>query len=86
MLGRTALIFSTKKIKWYHENYEISWRFWFIDKRCCWTVENKIKEQKGRFLGMLAATLGANLLENMLAGKVALRTGEGEIRVLWKWI
>ena len=47
---------------------------------------NKIKEQKGRFLGMLAATLGANLLENMLAGKVTLRTGEGEIRVLWKWI
>ena len=24
------------RIKWYHENHLISWRFWFIDKRCYW--------------------------------------------------
>ena len=41
------------------------------------TFENEIKEQTGGFLGMLVATLGANLLGNMLAGKSALRAGEG---------
>ena len=33
------------------------------------TVENEVKEQKEIYLGMLAATLGARLLANMLAGK-----------------
>ena len=37
------------------------------------TVENEIQEQKGGFLGVLAATLSASLLSNvignMLAGK-----------------
>ena len=44
------------------------------------TFENEIKEQTGGFLGMLVATLGANLLGNMLAGKSALRAGEGTTR------
>ena len=44
------------------------------------TFENEIKEQTGGFLGMLAATLGANLLGNMLAGKSALRAGKGTTR------
>ena len=33
------------------------------------TVENEVREQKEIYLGMLAATLGARLLANMLAGK-----------------
>ena len=33
------------------------------------TVENEEKEQKGGFLGMLAATLGTSLLWNFLAGR-----------------
>ena len=33
------------------------------------TVENKVKEQKGGFLGMIAANLGASLLRNLLASK-----------------
>ena len=33
------------------------------------TIQNKVKEQKGGFLGMLLGTLGASLLGNMLAGK-----------------
>ena len=33
------------------------------------TVYIEVKEQKGGFLGMLAAKLGASLLGNMLAGK-----------------
>ena len=44
------------------------------------TVENKLKEQKGGFLGMLAATFGATLLGNMLAGRRVIRSGEGVIR------
>ena len=41
------------------------------------TIENKTKEQKGRFLGILLGTLGACLLENMLAGKGLSRASEG---------
>ena len=33
------------------------------------TVQNKVKEQKGGFLGMLLGTLGASLLGNILTGK-----------------
>ena len=33
------------------------------------TIENKAKEQKVRFLGMLLGTLDANLLGNILATK-----------------
>ena len=33
------------------------------------TIKNEAKEQKGGFLGTLLGTLGASLLENMLAGK-----------------
>ena len=46
------------------------------------TVENEVKEQKGRFLGMLAATLASGLLEirNMKSGEVVMRQGEGTFR------
>ena len=37
------------------------------------TFENKTTEQKGGFLGMLLATLGAGELGNMLAGKDATK-------------
>ena len=33
------------------------------------TIQNEAKEQKGGFLRMLLGTLGASLLENILAGK-----------------
>ena len=33
------------------------------------TIQNKAKEQKGGFLSMLLGTLGASLLENLLAEK-----------------
>ena len=42
------------------------------------TVENEVKEQKGKFLGMLADTLGSGLLENMLSGEGVVR-GDGVI-------
>ena len=41
------------------------------------TIKNETKEQKGGVLGMLSGTLGASLLENILAGKVIVRAGYG---------
>ena len=41
------------------------------------TIQNKAKEQKGRFLSMLLGTLGASLLGNILAGKGARATSQG---------
>ena len=41
------------------------------------TIENEIKEQRGKFLGMLLGTLGASLLGNLLTGKGTMRAGEG---------
>ena len=41
------------------------------------TIKNETKEQKGGFLTMLLGTLGASLLENLLAGKWILRAGSG---------
>ena len=40
-------------------------------------IKNETKEQKERFLSMLLGTLGASLLENMLAGKGIVRAGSG---------
>ena len=41
------------------------------------TIQNKAKEQKGGFLSMLLGTLGASLLENLLAGKGIVSAGSG---------
>ena len=43
------------------------------------TVENEVKEQKGGLLSILAATLGACLLGNMLADKGVIRVGKKTI-------
>ena len=44
------------------------------------TVENEVKEQKGWFLAMLAATLAWRLLRNMISGEVVIRRNEGTFR------
>ena len=44
------------------------------------TVENEAKEQKGGFLGILAATLGASLFGSMLLDKKVIRVGDRVIR------
>ena len=44
------------------------------------TIKNELKEQKGRFLGMLLGSLGANLLLNLLRGKGTTTAGESKIR------
>ena len=43
-------------------------------------IENELKEQKGRFLGMLLGSLGAILLGNMLVGKWINRAGDEIIK------
>ena len=44
------------------------------------TVQNKAKEQKGRFLSMLLGMVGASLLGNILTGWGINRAGEGVVR------
>ena len=46
------------------------------------TVENRVKEQKGRCSGLLAATLPSSLLGSMLSGKGVIKAVEGTIRVV----
>ena len=41
------------------------------------TIKKETKEQKERFSSMLLGTLGASLLENLLAGKGIARAGSG---------
>ena len=43
-------------------------------------IKNKVKQQKEVFHGILGATLGASLLENMLSGKEVIQAAEGVIR------
>ena len=44
------------------------------------TIENETKEQRGGFLSMLLATLGASLLGNLLTGKRMMTADEGIVR------
>ena len=44
------------------------------------TIKDDAKEQRGGFLSMLLGTLGASLIENMLAGKGVFRAGQGAIK------
>ena len=41
------------------------------------SVQNEIKEEKGRFLSMLLCKLGASLLLNLLTGKGVNKKGKG---------
>ena len=43
------------------------------------TVQNEVKQQKGRFLSILLDTLGVSLLENLLTGKGIYRAGKGRL-------
>ena len=42
------------------------------------TVQNEVKEQKGGFLSALLGTLGASLLGDLLIGKGAIATSQGQ--------
>ena len=53
-------------------------------KGVCETIQHEAKEQRGGFLSMLLATLGAFLLGDIfsksLSGKCVIRAGEGTVR------
>ena len=44
------------------------------------TIKNEAKEQTVDFLGIFLGSLGASLLENILASKGIITVGEGTIR------
>ena len=46
-------------------------------KRVTESVQNEVKEQKGRFLSMLLGTLGTSSLGNLLTGKGINKKGKG---------
>ena len=48
----------------------------FLIKGVSRAIQNDANEQKGVYPGMLLGTLGANLLENLLAGKGVMRADE----------
>ena len=49
-------------------------------KRISETIKNEAKEQKGEFFSMLLGILPASILGNVLAGRWAIKAGEGVIR------
>ena len=76
----STLVFSNEYLNDILKIIESLEEFGFLIKGVSETVENGVKEQKGRLLGMLTAALGASLLGNMLAGKGVIRAGKGTIR------
>ena len=81
--GMTKLIFSNEELNYIIKIIKFLENSGLLIKVVTETVENEVKEQKGVFLRMLAATLGASLLGNMSVGKGALRTREGTKRAGW---
>ena len=73
---RTTLVFSNEDLNDILKIIMSSKNVVFLIKDVTETVKNEIKEQKGGLLGILAATIGASLLGNMLAGKGVTTAGE----------
>ena len=72
----TTLVFSNKEIDDIMKLIKSLEDAALLIKGVCEKVEQDVKEQqKGEFLAMLAASLGANLLGNMLAGRRVVRAG-----------
>ena len=68
--NRTALIISNEEIQNIRMKIVKS-----LPKRISGTINNEVKEQKGRFLPMLLGTLAASLLGSALTGRVVIRAG-----------
>ena len=67
--GMKILIFSNEELDDIIKMFKFLEEAGLLIKRVSEAVENEVKEQKGGFLGMLAATLGASLFGNMVAGR-----------------
>ena len=73
---RTTLVFSNEDLSDIMKIVMSFKNVVFLIKDVTEIVKNEIKEQKEGLLSMLAATLGASLLGNMLAGKGVTTGGE----------
>ena len=79
-----TLIISNEEMKDILEKVKYLEESGLLNKGDSKTIENEVKEQKGGFLNMLAATLGANFLANILTSKGAKAKipGRGVIRAV----
>ena len=77
--GTTTLIFSNEYFNNFMKIVNSLENAALLIKGISETVENEVKEQKGGFVDVLAATLGAISLGNMLAGKGVIRAGKRTI-------
>ena len=75
--GNTTLIISNKDIEDLIKIVKSLEDSGLLLKGATEPVQNEVKEQKGGFLSMLLGTLGASLLENLLAGKGINKIGKG---------
>ena len=75
--GKTTLIISNEEMTDIMKIIQVLEDSNILLKRVNKTIKNETKEQKGDLLSMLLGTLGASLLENLLAGKGIVRAGSG---------
>ena len=79
--GTTLLIFSNEKLNDIMKIITSLEDSGLLIKGINKKVENEVKQQKGGFLGILAAILSANLLGSTLARHRVVRSGDGVVRV-----
>ena len=79
-LGTTTLVFSNEDLNDIIKIVKSLEESFLLIKGVSATVENEVKEQKDRFLGMLAAMLPASLLGSALTGKDVVRGDDGVIQ------
>ena len=80
--GTTTLIISNEEMnKQHNKNWSSLEDSNILLEGVTKTIKNETKEQKKVFLSMLLDTLGASLLENMLAGKGIVRADSGNKKV-----
>ena len=80
--GTTTLIISNQEMnKQHNKNWSSLEDSNILFEGVTKTIKNETKEQKKVFLSMLLDTLGANLLEKMLAGKGIVRADSGNKKV-----
>ena len=79
-LGTTTLVFSNEDLNDIIKIVKSLEESFLLIKGVSATVENEVKEQKDRFLGMLAAMLPASLLGSALTGKDVVRGGDDFIQ------
>ena len=76
--GTTTLIISNEEIKDVMKIIKSLEESGLLIKDVREIIKNEVKEQKGGYLEMLLSTLGASLLGNLLTGKGAIATSQGQ--------